>query len=106
MLIRDDLALQFGRCEMRVLSGIAAKPVLDPVLHHGVGQDLFDAGALDLPGGESVAGDYGRVLAQDGGDLPSRQSAPIERAEVGQLALRPDQTMAEIILAAGVELLE
>src|SRR6516225_10804314 len=89
---------------MRVLGSVAAEAVLDPILHNGVGQDLFDAGALDLPGGEGVAGDHGRMLAQDGRDLLSRQSEPIERAKVGQLARRPNQTMAEIVLAAGVEL--
>ena len=51
-----------------------------------------------------VTGDHGRVLAQDGRDLVSRQRAPIERAKVGQLAGRPDQAMAEIILPASVEL--
>ena len=51
-----------------------------------------------------MAGDHGRMLAQDGRDLLSRQSEPIERAKVGQLARRPNQTMAEIVLAAGVEL--
>src|SRR5262249_1503465 len=102
MLVRDALALQFRRREMRVPSPVATDPVLSPVLHHGVGQGFLDAGALDLPGGEGVAGYHGRVLAQDGRDLLSRQSAPIERAEVGQLTGRPDQPMAENVLAPGV----
>src|SRR6516164_11027049 len=64
MLIWDDLALQFRRREMRVLRGVAAEPVLDPILHHSVGQDLLDAGALDLPSGEGVAGDHSRVASR------------------------------------------
>src|SRR6516165_11011613 len=92
------------RREMRVLRGVAAEAVLDPIFHHGVGQNLLDAGAPDLPGGEGVAGDHSWVLAQHGRDLVSRQGAPIERAKVGQLAGRPDQAMAEVVLAASVEL--
>lgn len=48
MLVRDDLALHFRRREMRVLGGVAAEPVLDPVLHHGVGQDLCTVSSPEL----------------------------------------------------------
>src|SRR5262249_28571368 len=103
MLIRDDLALQLCRREMGVLGGVAPETILDPVLPHGVGQYLLEAGGLDLPGGEGVAGDHGRVFAQDGRDSLRRQRAPVESAEVGQLAGCPDEAMAESVLPAGVE---
>jgi hypothetical protein len=44
------------------------------------------------------------MLAQYGRNLLGRQRAPVERAEVGQLAGCPDEATAEVVLAARVEL--
>ena len=61
-------------------------------------------GALDLAGGESMAGDHGGISAQHGLDLARRELAPIERTEIGELAwVAPVYAMTEIVLAAGVE---
>ena len=62
--------------------------------------------ALDLAGGESMAGDHGRRLAQHGRDLLRRQLPAIQRAEIGELALgrRGVDAVTEIVLAAGIEL--
>jgi hypothetical protein len=93
------LAQQLGR---RVVAGVAAEPVLHGEFHAGIGQHLLDAGALDLAGGEGVADDCG-ILRQHGLDLARRELAPVQGAEIGELARHAVIAVAEIVLAAGVE---
>ena len=104
MLVGNGLAQEFGR---RVVRGVAAEAVrrLAELLER-IGQDLFVGFALDLAGRESVADDDRRALAQHDADVARRQRAPVEIAEVAELAGRAGRlhAMAEIVLAAGIEL--
>lgn len=99
----SGIAGEFGSA---VVAGVAAEPVLDAAFDEGIVQDALDRPALDLAGGEGVAGDDGRRLAQNRRDLLCDEVAPVELAEIGELALHRTRAdaMAEIVLAAGIEL--
>src|SRR5215204_1826035 len=89
-----------------VVARVAAEPVLLRELDDCVRQDALDARALDLARCEGVARDDRRGLAEHGRDLLRRKFAPVEHAEIGELARCAPAliAMAEIVLAAGVEL--
>ena len=103
VLVGDDLAVHLGG---QIMAGVAAEPVLDAELDPGLRQDALAAAARDLAGGERVSGDHGRRFAQHGRDLLRRELAAVEGAEIGELALgrRRTDPVAEIVLAAGIEL--
>ena len=103
MLVRHDLALQFGR---RVVAVVAGGAILLGVIDKAVRQDALHAAARDLAGREGVVLDHGRRLAQHHRDLVRDDRATIERAEFAVLPLRRRRAdaMAEIVLAACVEL--
>src|SRR5260370_42585336 len=87
------------------MARVAAEPVPFLEFDERVGKHLFDAGTLDLAGGEGVALDDGRCLAQHGRDPPRRQLPAVERAEIGELAAADRRNaLPEIILPAGGEL--
>src|SRR5262249_35696064 len=102
VFVRNDLAVHLGR---QIVAGIAAEAILDAELDPGLRQDAFAAAARDLAGGEGVARDHGRRFAQHRRHLLRGELAAVERAEIGELALRGRRVnaMTEIVLAAGVE---
>src|SRR5215212_4735222 len=61
MLIRDNLALHFGR---QIVAGIAPGAILELELHHRVRKHFLDAASLDLSSGESLAANHHRRFAQ------------------------------------------
>ena len=104
VLVRHDLALQLGR---RVVAVVAAEPVLHGVIDEAVGQDALHAVArLILPVVKAWSGDHRRRLAQHRRDLLRGDLAAVERAEFAELPRRrrAADAMAEIVLAAGIEL--
>ena len=70
------------------MGGTTAESVLHVELDERVGQDLLNAGALDLAGSEGVTDDSG-IFRQHGLDATGSEFAAIERAEVGELTGRP-----------------
>src|SRR6266542_648090 len=83
---------------------IEAKPVLHAEFDHGIGQDLLDAGALDLSCGESVAGNSW-IFAENNLDAAGRDLAAIQHTIVGQRARRSRAIVAatEIVLSAAIQ---
>src|SRR3954463_15629281 len=99
VLVGHDLALQLSR---RVVAVIAACGLLRGIIHEAVRQNALHAIARDLAGGEGVALDHGRRLAQHDRYLLRHDLPTIERSELAELSCRRCRAdaMAEIILAA------
>ena len=84
---------------------VAARALPRGVVDEAVRQHALDAVALDLAGREGVVRDHGRRLAQHRRHLVRVDLAALECAVLTQLPRRAAaEAMAEIVLAAGIEL--
>src|SRR5262245_21892149 len=106
MLVRLRLAGKFIRGEMMVRIGLWAAPqaVLDADLYPCVGDHVLDAGARHHAGSEGMALDDDRIFGQHGLDVQRLELKTIDDIEIGEAAVGvAEETMAELVLAAGVE---
>src|SRR5437762_14240269 len=86
------------------MARVAPKSILHAELDHAIGQDPFDAGALDHSRRESMP-DNSRILAEDNLDTAGFNLAAIQHAVADQIARRIGAIIAfaEIVLSAAIQ---